>query len=434
MHYRAVIDQFGMPPVLDPFSAALFCAAFVLVALLVVRRPAYGLVALIVSAPAAFYHDMFAITVTLPKVVLLGVFAGLFAHPGTLRRWREPPSRAVLLALGAYALATALSFITSAYPGTTLHELAKVFEYAAFFAAGYACFRNDPDGELAVRAIAVAAAIVCATALAQEALGAPSGLCVGDVVIPRIAGLIEGPNQLAGYLEVCLAVLLAWNAAKPSRAIGLVVALATTTAVLTFSRAGIAAIVVVMAITWLAYRRGALASLAWAGGGLVAGAAGIAMWASILHAGTVFRISMEASKCAGGVGNRTELYRAAWTMWQAHPFFGVGAGNFELLLPLVGVLGVRTHANSWYLQSLAEGGVVLFAATIGLIATILGIAWKALRESPWIVAAFAATVALALHQIVDYLIFYPKVAEPWLLVVAIGAATLACARSRSESR
>lgn len=114
-------------------------------------------------------------------------------------------------------------------------------------------------------------------------------------------------------------------------------------------------------------------------------------------------------------------------MWRDRPLIGVGAGNFELELPRYGVYGVRTHANSWYLQSLAEGGIVLLAATVALVAAILaglsgGIVSRLRTGSPWVLAGVAATVALALHQVVDLLVFYPKVGGAWWLLVGIAAA------------
>jgi O-antigen ligase len=149
------------------------------------------------------------------------------------------------------------------------------------------------------------------------------------------------------------------------------------------------------------------------------------------HTPGLLRASLEPSLYAGGVGNRSELWHAAWRMWLAHPVLGVGAGNFELLLPAYGVFGVRTHANSWYLQSLAEGGIALFAATIALlVAVIAGLAGahplRRLRAaSPWVVAGVGATLALTVHQTVDYLVFYPKVGGAWWLLLGIAAAALA---------
>src|SRR6185312_395904 len=128
------------------------------------------------------------------------------------------------------------------------------------------------------------------------------------------------------------------------------------------------------------------------------------------------------SAYAGGVGNRGQLWDAALRMWRRHPLVGVGAGNYELELPFYGVLGVRTHANSWYLQSLAEGGILLFGATVGVIAAIGAAFVREVRRSPWIAGAAAASLEICLHQIADYLIFFPKVGMTWWLLLGIAAA------------
>ena len=157
--------------------------------------------------------------------------------------------------------------------------------------------------------------------------------------------------------------------------------------------------------------------------GFVAGLLVIAGWGVYVHSANVFRISIE-SAYAGGVGNRSELWAAAIRMWLRHPVLGVGAGNFELELPFYGVLGVRTHANSWYLQSLAEGGTLLFAATLAILAAVVAAFARTVRRSPWILGALAATLALSLHQTVDYLVFFPKIGGTWWVLLGIAAAAL----------
>jgi O-antigen ligase len=162
--------------------------------------------------------------------------------------------------------------------------------------------------------------------------------------------------------------------------------------------------------------------------GLAAGATGVIWWSFATRSLEVLRFSSEGGTYAGGVGSRGELWRAALAMWRNHPILGVGAGNYELLLPQYGVFGVRTHANSWYLSSLAEGGTVLFGATLALIAGLLATFVRGVRAtggSPWVLAALAASCALAVHQIADYLIFYPKIGGSWWLLVGLGAAALA---------
>ncbi len=197
---------------------------------------------------------------------------------------------------------------------------------------------------------------------------------------------------------------------------------------LTFSRAGLFGLAVVAAILVLVAGNAAWPALRPALYGLGAGLLGCAGWAVYAHTPGVLRVSLQPSLYAGGVGNRSELWAAALRMWRDRPLLGVGAGNFELELPRYGVFGVRTHANSWYLQALAEGGVVLLAATIALVAAILaalggnGLLARLRGGSPWVLAGLAATVALALHQIVDLLVFYPKVGGAWWLLVGIAAA------------
>jgi O-antigen ligase len=135
----------------------------------------------------------------------------------------------------------------------------------------------------------------------------------------------------------------------------------------------------------------------------------------------------QQSDYAGGVGTRSELWHAAWTLWLRHPIFGVGAGNFELEIPLTGLQGVRTHANSLYLQSLVEGGVFLFSATLWLVYTSIATFAREQLRSPFVLAAFAASIALALHQVIDLLTFYPKVGDEWWIAMGLGAAELAAA-------
>ena len=406
-------------------------AALVAVAILTARRPAYGLGALILTTPIAFAHEVLGTTITLPKAVLIGVLIGLSTYRGILGALRKPPAPLLLGALGLYFIATALTIMDAAHRGAALRETLKVIQHVATFAAAFLCYHVDGDDAPPLVAVAIAAIVVSLSALAQEVVGAPSGLYIGAAIVPRIAGLLEGPNQLSGYSEIAVATLGAWSLTGRSRLLDVALALIVFADVLTFSRAGLIGLGIVALVlgvvggkpAWRALQPGVL--------GLIAGLAGTAWWAIYAHNPGVIRASLQESLYAGGVGNRAELWHAAWRMWRDRPILGIGAGNFEFALPIYGVSGVRTHANSWYLQSLAEGGVVLFAATLALLAAIFTSVtgkdplrrWR--NGSPWILAAFAASLALVFHQTVDYLVFYPKVAGAWWLLLGISAAALA---------
>ena len=421
MTYHPVIDQFPVIPPLDPWSAAVFAAAFVVALALTSRRPAYGLCALIVVLPFALYREVFATAMTLPRPVLLGVLAGITTYSGA---WKSLRSRSALLLLGAlsaYLAATALSGIDAHHPELVVRETFKVFEYALFFVAAYVCYRLDPDPAPPAGALAAIAIVVSLTALAQEVLGAPSGLYVGRAIVPRIAGVLEGPNQLAGYYDLLVPVLAAWAVTQRSALTGAALFLAMTADVLTFSRSGLIAVAIAAAVLVAIYGRAMLTALRPAFAGTIAGLLVVAGWGAYAQSANVFRLSVE-SAYAGGVGNRGQLWDAALRMWRRHPLLGVGAGNYELELPFYGVLGVRTHANNWYLQSLAEGGILLFGATVAVAGAIAAAFAREVRRSPWIAGAAAASVAICLHQIADYLVFFPKIGMTWWLLLGIAAA------------
>jgi O-antigen ligase len=419
--YRPVVDQFPVISPIDPWSGAVFAAAFLAAIVLTARRPAYGLCALIAVLPFALYREVFATAMTLPRPVLLGVLVGLTTYSGVWKNVRARPALLLLGALSAYLIATALSGIGAHHPELVVRETLKVFEYALVFAAAFACYRLDPDPGPPAVVLAAIAIVVSLTALAQEVLGAPSGLYVGRAIVPRVAGVLEGPNQLAGYYDLVVPVIAALAVTRRSMLTNAALFFAMTADVLTFSRSGLIAVAIAAGVLVAINGRATLAALRPAFAGVVAGLLVLAGWGVYAQSANVFRLSVE-SAYAGGVGNRGQLWAAALRMWRQHPLLGVGAGNYELELPFYGVLGVRTHANSWYLQSLAEGGILLFGATIAVIGSIVAAFTGTLRRSPWIAGAAAASVAICLHQIADYLVFFPKVGMTWWLLLGIAAA------------
>jgi O-antigen ligase len=426
LSYHAVVDRFASPDYLDPISAVAFALVFLGAAFVTTRRASYGVAMLVATMPFALARDAFGTTVTLPKSALLGVFAGLTAYAFASFRTLRPPARAISVALAAYLAIVTLSAFGALHPAAGARETLKVAQYLLTFVAAYWCANIDPDDRPIVAAVAFTAIAVALTALAQEAIGAPSGLFVGRAIVPRIAGVLEGPNQLAGYLQIVVAVLAAWSVGRRSLLLQVALAFATCAGVLTLSRAGLFGLAIVIVVAGAAYGRAAWRAFWPAYAGAIAGGAVVCGWAVYAHTANVLRVSLEESAYAGGVGDRHALWQAALRMWRAHPLLGVGAGNYELELEAYGAPGIRTHANSWFLQSLAEGGIALFAATIALLATILWSFGRRLRSgSPWVVAAFAASLALTLHQIADYLVFYPKVGGMWWLLLGVAAAAAA---------
>lgn len=326
-----------------------------------------------------------------------------------------PATVAVLLAVAAVTLATA---VHARYLGPVVRETAKALEYAAAFCfAALACRRAD-DERIFGRVLALLVLGVAVLALAQEWGGAPSVFRAGTALVPRIAGPLEGPNQLAGFLGLAAPLLAAlWPVCGAAWcAPALIAALATE--VLTFSRAGIATTALALGLFFILERRAGSRALA-AGAGF---GAGMAAALSIAGQGILHLTSTADEGDTGAVGHRGELWRAAWFFFRRSPWIGIGAGNYERDLPLAGLHGIKTHANSRYLQALAEGGFALELATLAAVVIPLRQLWLHARTDALARAVFCAGVGFALHDVVDDLYFFPKIAVFWWLCAGFALA------------
>lgn len=411
----------------DAFVAIAYALFFVGSALLTMRRPAFGIATLIVAQPFALYRNVWHLTVALPTVTLLGVALGLFAIPGAFAVIRRGAPRQILFAGLLVLAATVLTFASAAHHGPVLREALKTLDYVFLFIVVLAAYRLDPDRRVVAAASIAIVIVVSAVALSQELLGAPSVIQIYGHSAPRIAGPLGGPTQLAGYLDVGIPLLLAILIAAPDEWIFTAVVLAVAADVLTFSVPGILAAGVAATIVCFTQRgrktRVAIAGIAL---GLAAAVAVSASFAYSLKSNFLLPV---LAMLRGGPSSHTidlesrlHLWRAAIAVWRQHPIFGIGAGNYELEIPLSRLRGVKTHANSLYLQSLVEGGLPLLAATLWLTWTSIATFWRDRMKSPFVAAAFASSIALALHQTVDFLTFYPKVGGWWWIVLALGAA------------
>jgi O-antigen ligase len=412
--------------ILDPLATIGYTGFFVAVTLLTIRRPAYGLCTLIAVQPFALYQSIDSTTITLPKVALIGIILGLSAYRDAFAPIGERAPWRIVTAGVFVLLATVVSLAHAAYHDAVMRETLKILEYIVLFCAVVAAYRLDPARGWVRTAILVTSIAVALLALAQEVIGSPSAMLLNGHAIPRIAGPLEGPNQLAGYFDVALPLAFAFAIDEPGTLANVTLLLIVLADVLTFSRGGVVGAVAGVLTVAFAARRNLRAPLAAMGAGLGGGVVVALLWGLFAHTIGLSRFwDFRQSEYAGGVGTRPELWHAAWTLWLRHPIFGVGAGNFELEIPLTGLRGVRTHANSLYLQSLVEGGVLLFAATLWLVYTSIATFAREQLRSPFVLGAFAASIALALHQIIDLLTFYPKVGGEWWIAMALGAAELA---------
>jgi putative inorganic carbon (hco3(-)) transporter len=111
------------------------------------------------------------------------------------------------------------------------------------------------------------------------------------------------------------------------------------------------------------------------------------------------------------ITERLAHWQAAQNMAHDHPWLGVGLGNYEVAYEKYRLLNWGEplgHAHNYYLNILAEGGIIGLLAYLGLWGSILWFTWNA-RSHPDIIhrslaiGLFGAWVYLAFHSLLDNL-------------------------------
>jgi O-antigen ligase len=136
---------------------------------------------------------------------------------------------------------------------------------------------------------------------------------------------------------------------------------------------------------------------------------------------SIFHPTSKSVRTAQGDRQRVELWRAGLATAEAHPIGGVGLGN---LLPdlahRVGGLGPGSHAQSTYIQVLAEAGA---AGALALLLIFGGLARdlaRGLRRERVLYAGLAgALLSVLVTWLTDYTVRYAVVATT--LAVLFGA-------------
>ncbi len=400
------------------FAYVAVCAIFVALAL---RRPAAAVAGLILLDPFAFYHYLGPTTLTLSKVALVGTAVGLALRRPSVQVLRNRGALLVAIACASVVAATALSIVQADFVIPAVRETLKAAEYLALFLAALVAFADDRDERLTIGACMAVASVVSLLAIRQEFGGAPAALWVAyHHAVARVAGPLEGPNQLSGYLGLLLPILVVWLIVRPSRWYAwLPVAIVAIADFLTYSRAGVASgfvgVVAALLAVGVRDRHKWLAAIALP---LVLG-----LVAVMLAGGKIAHFwSTQSQLQPEGLGTRRQLWTAAWRLWRAHPFLGIGAGNYELELARAGFPELRTHPNGQFIQALTEGGIPSLLALLWATLQPIWTLWRNRCADPFVAGALGACVGLALHQVLDSMTFFPKVGGMLWILVGIGVA------------
>lgn len=270
----------------------------------------------------------------------------------------------------------------------------------------------------------------------------------------RAYGPFGHPNQLAIYLELTTPLFLAlligpradqlrdgrWTVARrlwPLWAIGVSAGLFGL--LLSQSRGGIvgmaAGFAVVLALIVPQVR---LSIVRLAPIGLIAAVAVLTIGIGIVAAGVKSFANGETLVTPGNfaIQERLSHWTAAVEMAKAHPFVGVGAGNYDLNYRdytqewrfRIG----RGHAHDTYLHFLAQSGVVGLTAYIALLLGVSLIIVRTIRILPngsrlaLLIGAAGVTAATGAHAVFEYvhvLSLNLQLVVVWAMAIAIGTDT-----------
>ncbi|MGQ9594852.1 MAG: O-antigen ligase family protein [Anaerolineae bacterium] len=341
----------------------------------------------------------------------------------------------VTLAFGAFLTAALCSTTQSPSLQYSLKELLKWLQFALTALLVYNLLAEGEGPQWLPQALLVA--VLCAGSLAAlqgivqfvGGIGPPGFLLFGRFM--RAYGTFQQPNPYGGYLGLVfpLAYALAlWAPGRPRERVlwsalswG-ATALTALALLMTWSRgAWLGAAAAFAAVSALRSRQAAFAFgmalvllVVLAGLGLL-GALPPALterFAGLAEYLTPRDVShVEPTPANWAVVERLAHWQAAWAMFREHPWLGVGWGNYVPVYPAYALprwadpLG---HAHNYYLNVLAEAGLVGLAGYLFFWTVAFWVAWRASRQGPPFLQAaslgiLGVFVHLSVHNFVDNL-------------------------------
>lgn len=336
----------------------------------------------------------------------------------------------VIFALAVMIVGASASLFVAESPAQTLSELVKWCEILV--AATLTAILCDQIGYKPVLIGLLFAGCVQSIIGLYEFVGGSGAahLWILDNRFFRAFGTYGQPNPFGAHMELILVLAIgalvgALGARKLKWGIGLLAACAILGAglIASWSRgAWLGAGAGVAAIIFFAPRR------RWVGAGLVLGGGALFLTLAgfgLLPGSVVARLSDFAQDLTGiedvrgqeisneryAVLERLAHWQAAVGMMNDHPLLGVGFGNYEVAYPRYALMNWKYplgHAHNYYLNLLAETGVVGFLSyVIGWLAlsflTIRAISQRSGLDRGVLIGLMGVWVALAVHSLFDKL-------------------------------
>ncbi len=122
---------------------------------------------------------------------------------------------------------------------------------------------------------------------------------------------------------------------------------------------------------------------------------------------------------------RWEFLKTTWRMIEAHPWFGVGIGQYlqsssQYSSATLLAIYPRENAHNYFAQVAGELGLIGLAAFVGLLAVCF---WPPNRphHDPVVAAVIAGLAAFIISWLGGHPLLVPEVAYPFWLALAIVA-------------
>jgi len=302
---------------------------------------------------------------------------------------------------------------------------------------------DKPDIERLLLVLVISGGIVGLVTIASSSVTANAAAATSDAARAELG--FDSPNVLAFYLLLTLGPALALIAASGDvwrRLVGLgATPLIVVALVLTQSRTAIlgAVLVVFVLLGSSRFRR------------LAAALAAVLVIVVAFNFGAILRSPqlgavqqrLTAIDSVAGVSQdpRVLIWKTTPSIIAAHPWLGVGEGNFPVISPSYGLyafdLTPIDHAHDVFLTVAAELGLIGFAVFMAFLYTFVRATWRTLRRSGssellflGVAASFAGVLLSCLG---DYPPRTPDILAVLLLMVGVVLAYERYARLRSAS-
>lgn len=331
--------------------------------------------------------------------------------------------RPLVAATGVLVAGFAIASLASVDPATGFAVTARVAVLGLVLLASATVVRGPAERRLLAVGVAVGAAGAAVVGLAVLAAGSDrlgTDVLVGSISVTRGVTRLTRPfshaNVAAMYLAPAAVLLAGSVTGVRRRRMALLVGAAALAAValsLTFSRGGLAAVLVGTAVVAVAGGRDEdrgpardRPSSAWVPSARVPVAlavAGLAVGVGLASGRWASRLGPATATDGGPVApSRSTIWGQAVDVWLDAPLVGVGPGRFGTHTRSLTPAGdaVVAHAHNPVLEAAATGGLVALAGVAVLAVTVLVRAGRGWSMVP--VGLSAALVAAILPMVVDH--------------------------------